>query len=76
MPRDKASKLIKGFSKTGVYVQGSPPGEALTPEQLREFNNYFRGKGMSREFYERHYNPNGSVSITPSKKALRALFQY
>lgn len=45
----------------------------MTEEQGREFDNYFRGKGMSLEFAERHYRLSGSLSISPSERQLRAL---
>jgi hypothetical protein len=76
MTKNKSSKLEKGFRKDGLTVQGSSPGKALTQEQRREFDNYFRGEGMSREFAERHYRLSESLSISPSDKQLRELLRY
>ena len=66
MPREKYSKLTR-FLRNSLSVQPSAPGTGLTKEEAREFDNYFQGKGMSREFFLKHYRPRDSFSLAPSK---------
>lgn len=65
MSREKDSKLTR-FSRNSLTIMPSPPGTGLTKEEKREFDNYFRGKGMSREFYLKHYRPYSGLTLTPS----------